>query len=123
LRSTGFQVETAKFRHYGEIKIYKEQASLVSSDTLESTIPVWFSFIGGSGLNKGMKEQVELKDSWRQVQCNDVIVFRFQSDVHNAFMNKKTVRFEYNNTVFSILEALNLNGENIYSVCGIESVS
>ena len=122
MRSKGYMIDASRFRHSGAFKVYTESNDLVPTKTLDQTINVWFSFVSGSGLNQGQTGGVELKDSWRQVISDDLIVFRYNQVLHEKFDEKKLIQLEYGGKNYTLVKLDDLNGESIYSVAEIEDV-
>ena len=120
-RGSSLMIEPAKFRHKGEFKSYTLGTELVPAQTLSNTIPVWYSFLSGSGLMSGQVAELSAQD-WQQLILDDSIVFRFSSLLMSEFFQKKRVKFESNNQEYSLIKLQNIKGESVYNLAKLESV-
>ena len=123
MRSQGYMIDSSKFRHYAEFKVFDQintdTSGSVQDERETNSIPLWFSFLEGSGLASGEDQTLDTMDRFRKIQSNNKIVTRFNPDLHNYFLNKKTCRISFDNKNHTVTGLLNLNGESIYTIMEI----
>ena len=125
MRATSKLIEPAAFRHKGSFKSYTQDLKnndVVPSRTLSETIPVWYSFLSGSGLLMGQMTEIEVNQDWQQMLLDDSILFRFSSLLLREFFAKKSIFFETMGREYSLVKLQNINGESIYHLARLEAV-
>ena len=100
----------------------QDKTPLVAKDSVELSIPVWFSSLESSQLRpKGLVSEKNIeRDTFWTLKSDWTIVFRYAADLHREFFLKKKITLETSDRKYRLLELVDFNCLQVYSLANLQ---
>ena len=123
MRSSGYRIEPAKFRHLGTFNIFKEgNQTGVPEKVLIESLQIRFAWLSSTGLGTGESSDFEIQNNWRRLVSDSQIVFRYFQKIYDYFTQKRFIKFSYQQKEHSLTGLTDPGGESIYLLGDVQSV-